>query len=434
MTKNKSPFEIPTDVRKMTEQSMDQVRTAINGYLQFFQRAVPGAPMGGNELSNKVLTYAERTSGSGFQQVQAQYSLTGLAGSFTPLAAAENTTRDSVWRVRTFDFSAVNAIEGQSTVYLAVAMLNGTNTGGNIRIDNVQINGTSIPAPASAALVGVAGVFAARRRRAWFILLFLLLIAVLLLIIGNGVIALLRAIDRPTKPEVGAIQYATDFSAKAKQDRYQSAAGLRADLLVLRSRLAEEPMVAAFPLGRSDWSTELHLPQKLYGREAEAGTLVAAFERVATGSTELFLVTGPAGIGKSALVHEVHKAIARRGGVFVAGKFELLSQGVPYASLAQALRELVRQLLTEQSDSLLRWKDATLEAVGTSGQLLISLLPELEQRVGASSGTPTSSAPRGDAAQPSTSDRPRRDLTTEDLVDRRHRRPGKALGSRPRWR
>lgn len=137
------------------------VGTALrnNGKLLIFQ-------VSSLNITDLVLTYAERTSGSGFQQVQAQYSLTGLAGSFTPLAAAENTTRDSVWRVRTFDFSAVNAIEGQSTVYLAVAMLNGTNTGGNIRIDNVQINGTSIPAPASAALVGVAGVFAARRRRA----------------------------------------------------------------------------------------------------------------------------------------------------------------------------------------------------------------------------------------------------------------------------
>jgi hypothetical protein len=27
-------FEIPTDMRKMAEQSLEQVRTAINGYLQ----------------------------------------------------------------------------------------------------------------------------------------------------------------------------------------------------------------------------------------------------------------------------------------------------------------------------------------------------------------------------------------------------------------
>ena len=70
MTKTKSPFEIPTDVRKMTEQSMEQVRTAINSYLQFFQRAVPGNVMGGNELSNKVLNYAERNVANAFEFAQ----------------------------------------------------------------------------------------------------------------------------------------------------------------------------------------------------------------------------------------------------------------------------------------------------------------------------------------------------------------------------
>ena len=64
------PFEIPTDMRKMTEQSMEQVRTAIHGYLQFFQRAVPGDVMGGSELSNKILGYAERNVGSAFEFTQ----------------------------------------------------------------------------------------------------------------------------------------------------------------------------------------------------------------------------------------------------------------------------------------------------------------------------------------------------------------------------
>jgi len=60
-------FEIPTDMRKMTEQSMEQVRRAINGYLQFLQRAVPGDVMGGSELSNKILGYAGRNVASAFE-------------------------------------------------------------------------------------------------------------------------------------------------------------------------------------------------------------------------------------------------------------------------------------------------------------------------------------------------------------------------------
>jgi cation transport ATPase len=49
-----------TDMRKMIDQSIEQVRTEITNYLQFLQRAVPGNVMGGSELSNKILNYAER--------------------------------------------------------------------------------------------------------------------------------------------------------------------------------------------------------------------------------------------------------------------------------------------------------------------------------------------------------------------------------------
>ena len=61
------PFEIPTDMLKMIEQSMEQVGTAINGYLQFFQRSVPSNLIGGSELTNKVLIHAEHNVASAFE-------------------------------------------------------------------------------------------------------------------------------------------------------------------------------------------------------------------------------------------------------------------------------------------------------------------------------------------------------------------------------
>jgi hypothetical protein len=71
MTGGPTPqFEVPTDMRKMAEQSLEQVRTTIDGYLQFFQRALPGNVMGGSELSDKVLGYAERNVASAFEFAQ----------------------------------------------------------------------------------------------------------------------------------------------------------------------------------------------------------------------------------------------------------------------------------------------------------------------------------------------------------------------------
>ena len=73
-------FEIPTDMRKMTEQTLEQVRAAIHSYLQFFQRAVPGDVMGGSELTDKILGYAERNVASAFEFVQRLVQMRDIQG------------------------------------------------------------------------------------------------------------------------------------------------------------------------------------------------------------------------------------------------------------------------------------------------------------------------------------------------------------------
>src|SRR5438105_3582350 len=148
-------------------------------------------------------------------------------------------------------------------------------------------------------------------------------------------------------PEVVS-QITLKLLAKNAEDRYQNARGLRADLEECKRQWEASSRITTFPLGLSDFSADFSIPQKLYGREAELAHLMAAWDRTTQGAKECLLVSGYAGIGKSALVNEIYKAIAsRRAGYFVAGKFEQLGRPIPYAAFAQALRELVRQLLTE---------------------------------------------------------------------------------------
>ncbi|AUX23236.1 serine/threonine protein kinase [Sorangium cellulosum] len=170
--------------------------------------------------------------------------------------------------------------------------------------------------------------------------------------------------------------------AKNAEDRYQSAAGLSADLEECLARLDASGAVEPFALGRRDIPDTLRIPQKLYGRAAEERALLDAFERAAGGAGELLLVSGYSGMGKSALVSDIHKAIAQRGGYFTAGKFEQLNRGVPYASVARAFRELIRHIVTERPERLARWSAELRRALGSSGQLLVDLLPELEWIIG----------------------------------------------------
>ncbi|WP_437730421.1 trifunctional serine/threonine-protein kinase/ATP-binding protein/sensor histidine kinase [Sorangium sp. So ce1335] len=170
--------------------------------------------------------------------------------------------------------------------------------------------------------------------------------------------------------------------SKAAEDRYQSAHGLRADLRECLDQLDATGEITPFPLGRHDRGHGLLIPQKLYGRDAEIAALRAAWERASRGAAELALISGHAGIGKSAVVSELYKVIADRRARFIAGKFDQFNRSVPYASLAQAFRDLIRHLLTERAEPPTRLRRKLATALGQSGQVLIELMPELELIIG----------------------------------------------------
>ncbi|RKP55995.1 trifunctional serine/threonine-protein kinase/ATP-binding protein/sensor histidine kinase [Pararobbsia silviterrae] len=171
--------------------------------------------------------------------------------------------------------------------------------------------------------------------------------------------------------------------AKTAEERYQTAAGVLADLQWCIEHAGNLQDIEGFPIGKRDMSDRLWIPEKLYGRGAEIAQLVASFERVvATGVPELTLVSGYSGIGKSSVVHELHKALVPPRGLFVSGKYDQYQRDVPYATLAQAFQGLVRGVLGKGDAELRYWRDALGEALGPNGQLIANLVPEIELILG----------------------------------------------------
>ncbi|MFL5025907.1 MAG: serine/threonine protein kinase, partial [Microvirga sp.] len=171
--------------------------------------------------------------------------------------------------------------------------------------------------------------------------------------------------------------------AKTAEERYQTAAGLEHDLRRCLAEWEAECRIDAFPLGAHDTPDRLLIPETLYGREREIEVLLAAFDRVvAGGPPELVLVAGYSGIGKSAVVNELHKELVPPRGLFAAGKFDQYKRDIPYATLVQAFLSLVRQILGTSDIELARWRHALLEALGPNGQLMVNLVPELALIIG----------------------------------------------------
>ena len=170
--------------------------------------------------------------------------------------------------------------------------------------------------------------------------------------------------------------------AKNAEDRYQSALGLKYDLEICQRQLEKTGEIVNFEIGQRDLCDRFTIPEKLYGRETEVVTLLAAFERVSRGSTELMLVAGFSGIGKTVVINEVYKPIVRQKGYFIKGKYDQFNRNIPFSAFVQAFRDLIGQLLSESDAQLQEWKAKTLKAVGENGQVIIEVIPELELLIG----------------------------------------------------
>ncbi|MFA6010820.1 MAG: diguanylate cyclase [Desulfobacteraceae bacterium] len=170
---------------------------------------------------------------------------------------------------------------------------------------------------------------------------------------------------------------------KAPEERYQNAFGLKSDLERCLTEFLEKERVDDFKLGRNDIADTFIIPQKLYGRANEVRTLMESFERVCQGEKRAVLVTGGSGIGKSALVQEIHKPIVQKRGYFLEGKYEPYKKDAPYSAIFQAVIRLIRQILKESENEINIWKDKILATLGENTALMTAVFPELTYITGA---------------------------------------------------
>ena len=169
---------------------------------------------------------------------------------------------------------------------------------------------------------------------------------------------------------------------KRTDERYQVHSALLNDLLICVKQLENHGHISEFPLAQLDIPKELQIAPGLYGREDEIAELETVLERVSQGGTEMVLVSGTAGVGKTSLVGEIQRSIAQKNSFFISGKFDQLRHNIPYSALIQGLRKLIREVSVGGKSVNESWKSRMLAALGTSGHLMNQVIPELEQIIG----------------------------------------------------
>ncbi len=168
---------------------------------------------------------------------------------------------------------------------------------------------------------------------------------------------------------------------KSPEERYQTAAGVKGDLLFIQEILARGGEIADFKPGQSEHGKRIVLSGRLYSRKNETAKLLDCFNR--SGKTgQVVAVTGRAGIGKTALIRELYTSITTRNGFFLSGKFDQLNKGLAYTALADALKDFVGQCSGQDQTMVEIWRNAIRSSVGDFGQVLTSIAPEFENLIG----------------------------------------------------
>ncbi|MBN2737948.1 MAG: AAA family ATPase [Spirochaetales bacterium] len=170
--------------------------------------------------------------------------------------------------------------------------------------------------------------------------------------------------------------------SKVVEERYQMALGLKYDLEYCKEQYSKQGKIADFIIGQKDISDRFQIPQEVYGREEEIGFLENLFTQVTSGDSSVLIVDGHPGVGKSTLIHEILKSIAIKKGYFISGKFDGLEKNIPYFAIIQAIEGLINQILLETDEKLALWKKNILDALSQNAQVIIDLIPALEQIIG----------------------------------------------------
>ncbi|MEG4861866.1 MULTISPECIES: protein kinase domain-containing protein [unclassified Microcoleus] len=177
-------------------------------------------------------------------------------------------------------------------------------------------------------------------------------------------------------------QIVAKLMAKNAEDRYQTATGLLADLERCQNQIEKLGTIVNFIPGQVDTLSQLSIPQKLYGRETQIAQLLQVYSRVSNGRSEIVIVSGYSGIGKSALVHEIIPNLTRQRAYFTSSKFDQFKRNIPYACLTQAMRNLVKQILMETPTQLAEWRKHLLNALQKNARVAIDAVPELQLILG----------------------------------------------------
>lgn len=195
-----------------------------------------------------------------------------------------------------------------------------------------------------------------------------------------------KAPTAPSKQNPSLPQVVSDIIlkllSKPPEDRYQNAIGIFSDLQECSDQFGLNGNIAPFKLAQKDISNKFNISHLFLGREAEIESLISTVDRTSLGTSELAFVSGPPGIGKSALIRELQKKLSVKETIFLIGRCDQLQMESPYGPIIKAFQGLMKQIVSGDEKTLENWKSKLQDALGPNGKIIADIIPSIELIIG----------------------------------------------------
>ncbi|KPA19749.1 multi-sensor signal transduction multi-kinase [Candidatus Magnetomorum sp. HK-1] len=186
--------------------------------------------------------------------------------------------------------------------------------------------------------------------------------------------------------------------SKSPEERYQSITGIQKDLKECMRQILSSGKINHFKVGQSDISDTFNISKKIYGREMYLNHLRLAFSQWLSSNKDsdanlqpiVRLITGNAGIGKTALIQEFHRLLisdykdisTMKRVMVITGHCDQFQQKKPYAPIVETIQDLIKQILMENEAILSMLQRKIKQAIAPNGHLLISMIPDMKFLIG----------------------------------------------------
>ena len=107
-----------------------------------------------------------------------------------------------------------------------------------------------------------------------------------------------------------------------------------------------------------------------------------AFGRACRGERQWVMISGCAGVGKTALMDELRSVVQQEQGYFVTGRYEQYQGNVPYRGVVRVVTNLIRHILAGPAEGIATCRKRLQEGLGTYGGLMTEFIPLLKVLTG----------------------------------------------------